>query len=277
MRPADEQEPRPAGTGMSDPTNQPDRFPTPDEAPAAETGETSVPASPAEPGPIARSRSNGRRNGGLLAERVSKLEAAVGELQDTKITEAAVTERVISRLTAMAGEPRRIVTTPGVLLDGEDGDTLALASDPDPAPGTTLAMMSLPDPHPAGPTEPPLPLDPPEQPPSGAVIRPPAPPDPDSRGWFLPQLVSELRLTCKMYFDPRYRISRTAQVLMPFTVLLFVMNYFLFAVWLPIPLIGPILERLVGVLLAIFFYKVMIRELRRYREVLDYLSRYGPR
>lgn len=117
--------------------------------------------------------------------------------------------------------------------------------------------------------------DGPPPPPSGAVLHPPAPPA--QRRWFLAQLWSEFRLAVRMYFDPRYRVSRTAQLLVPVLLAAFVLNYFAFGVWFAIPLLSPILERLVCVLLGVFLYKVMTRELARYHEVLDYLARYGPR
>ena len=122
-----------------------------------------------------------------------------------------------------------------------------------------------------------VPPTPAPEPPSGAVLHPPAPADPAGRRWFLAQLWSELRLATRMYFDPHYRISRTAQLLLPTILALFVVNYFLFGVWFAIPVVSPILERVVCVLLGMFAYKVLARELTRYREVLDYLARYGPR
>lgn len=112
-------------------------------------------------------------------------------------------------------------------------------------------------------------------PPSGAVLHPPA--DPASRQWFLMQLWSEFRLAVRMYFDPRYRVSRTVQFLLPLVLALFVLNYLLFGVWFDIPILSPILERVGGVLLAVFLYKVLTRELVRYRDVLEYLTRYGSR
>lgn len=118
--------------------------------------------------------------------------------------------------------------------------------------------------------------DPVGTPPDGAVLYPPVP-DPGRRKWFFVQLWDEARLAARMYFDPRYRISRTAQFLLPVIFGLFVLNYFLFSTWFALPIISPVLERVGCVLLGIFFYKVMARELGRYREVLEYLTRYGPR
>ena len=116
----------------------------------------------------------------------------------------------------------------------------------------------------------------PDPPPDGAVLHPP-PADAATRKWFVLQLCDEARLAARMYFDPRYRISRTAQFLLPLILGLFALNYFLFAVWFAIPVLSPFLERVGCVLLGVFTYKVMTRELVRYREVLDYLGRFGQR
>jgi hypothetical protein len=117
-------------------------------------------------------------------------------------------------------------------------------------------------------------VDPPA-PPEGAVLHPPVPSDPAARHWFFVQLWTELRLMVRMYFDPHYRVSRTVQFVLPAILVLFVLNYFVFAVWLPVPVISPVLERVGCVLLGVFVYKLMTRELARYRDVLDYLARYG--
>src|SRR4051794_31046470 len=66
-------------------------------------------------------------------------------------------------------------------------------------------------------------------PPRGAVLRPPIPPDPNGRRWFLARLAAELRLAVRMYFDPHYRVSRTAQFMLPVVLGLFALNYFFFS------------------------------------------------
>jgi hypothetical protein len=189
-------------------------------------------------------RANGRR--GALEERVRKLEAAVGELRESVPTEEAVADRVIARLGNMAGAGR-------VLSGPVEAEYIPADAAPPASP-------------------------PPEPAPSGAVLRPPVvPPDPARRTWFLVQLGAELRLMAKMYFDPRYRVSRTAQFAVPAVLGLFALNYFLFAVWFSIAVISPILERVVGVLLGVFLYKVLTREIARYREVLEYMAKHPPR
>lgn len=115
------------------------------------------------------------------------------------------------------------------------------------------------------------------EPPSGAVLHVPPPSTPERRHWFLVQLWTEFVLVLRMYVDPRYRISRTAQLVVPAVFLLFVLNYLFFTMWLTIPVVSPFFERLIDVLLGIFLYKLLARELTRYRDVLDYLSRFGMR
>jgi len=112
-------------------------------------------------------------------------------------------------------------------------------------------------------------------PPEGIILAPPEPPDGGRRGWFFAQLWAEMVLAFKMYVDPRYRVSRTAQMAFPLFAALLVLNYFLFAVWLAYPIISPVAERLLDVVIVVIAYRVLVRELDRYRAVLDYLARYA--
>lgn len=198
-----------------------------------------------------RPRANGRRAADLLEDRVRKLESAVTELQSTQLTEEVVTDRVIARLGEMAGGPRPLSAANGVFLD--DAEEV----------GEALVPVA---------PEPVIP-----KPPSGAVLQPPVPADPTRRKWFLVQLWDEIRLTARMYFDSRYRVSRTAQFAIPAFFVLYLLNYFLFSLWFSIPILSPVLERVVCILLAVFLYKVLARELVRYREAVEYLNTYGYR
>jgi hypothetical protein len=184
-----------------------------------------------------------------LETRVRKLEAAVAEFPPGGVDEIA--DRVIARLSAIAAGPPALHSADRVTVL----DALAIHDD---APHDTPAA------------------DPP--PPKGAVLRPPAPPaDPASRGWFLTRLWAELRLIARMYFDPHYRISRTTQFALPGIALVLIFNYFFFSSWVTIPVVSPVTERLLAVALGVVGYKILMWETARYREVLDYLSRYGPR
>jgi hypothetical protein len=173
-------------------------------------------------------------------ERIHKLETALAE-KSAGITEDSVADRVIAKLITAGAVPEVPNGTERVLV---------LASSPDRIP----------------------------PPPKGAVLHPlEAMADREGRTWFFTQLLLEFRLSLHMYFDPRYRISRTTQFALPGIALLMLFNYFFFTLWLPIAFVSPIAERLVDVILCVIAYKLLIRELGRYRDVLDYLAQYGHR
>jgi hypothetical protein len=117
----------------------------------------------------------------------------------------------------------------------------------------------------------------PPPPPEGAILVPPEPHEAQRRTWLLLDLWMQVRLAVKMYFDPRYRVSRTAQVALPLFAALLALNYFLFSAWFSVPVLSPAVERLLDVVLAVLAYRVLVRELDRYRAVLDYLARYTQR
>jgi hypothetical protein len=139
------------------------------------------------------------------------------------------------------------------------------APDPTPAPeapegatsGTILPLRLLPPP------------------PEGTILAPPESHEPARRGWFFGQLWADVRLAAQMYFDPRYRVSRTAQVAFPLFAALVVFNYFFFSVWFSLTVVSPVAERLLDVALVVLAYRILVRELDRYRAVLDYLAKYA--
>ncbi|MCS6866038.1 MAG: hypothetical protein RMJ56_10210 [Gemmataceae bacterium] len=114
-------------------------------------------------------------------------------------------------------------------------------------------------------------------PPEGTILIPPEPVEPPRRSWFLLQLVTECRLAVQMYFDPRYRLSRLGQIAFPLFFILLGLNYFVFSVWFSMAIVSPVAERLLDMLLAIVAYRILQRELDRYRAVLDYLAHYNNR
>jgi|SRR5262245_46891750 len=117
--------------------------------------------------------------------------------------------------------------------------------------------------------------EPPAVPPNGTILPSPETVDQARRSWIVARLVIELTLVAQMYFDRRYRISRMAKIALPLVIAALVANYFFFNVWLAVPVFSPILERLIIIALTVFTYRVLARELDRYRVVLDYLARYG--
>ncbi len=177
-----------------------------------------------------------------LEDRIRKLEAALAERPIPSSTdEETLAERVMAKMTALI--PLNAVNGAG----GAGGRVLVLDNDGNAIP----------------------------PPPSGAVLRPPEPPsDPAGRRWFFTQLWAEIRLIMTMYLDSRYRVSRLTQIALPLIAILVVANYFLFS-WVSIPLVSLVLERLIVAILGVLTYKILTRETARYREVLEYLARYG--
>jgi hypothetical protein len=188
--------------------------------------------------------------GVALAARVAEIEGRVGRLEtalaERPVDEEAVTDRVIARLTTLASESRTL----------PDGERVVVVD----ARAERRALV---------PTAP--------EPPEGAVLEPPTviPADPGKRRWFFAQVWSEIRLVFRMYFDPRYRVSRTTQLVIPGIGLLLIFNYFLFSVWMSIPVLSPLVERGLAVFFGVVACMVLSRETARYREVLDYLAKYG--
>jgi hypothetical protein len=173
-----------------------------------------------------------------IEERVRKLETAIGEHIPTTLMES-VDHHPLAELPTADELPHALVGSDRVLV---------LASSHDE----------------------PLP------PPKGVVLHPPeAAADPARHTWFLMQLWAELRLAIHMYFDPRYRISRTTQFAIPAIALLVLFNYFVFSSLVSLPIVSQIAERFLDVVICVIGYKLLIRELGRYRGVLEYLGRYG--
>ena len=102
----------------------------------------------------------------------------------------------------------------------------------------------------------------------------PAVPGTDSGVWGPFAILRELRLMVKMYVDPRYRLSRVTQLVAPIAVILMVLNYFVFSFW-SVPILAPIFERVILIVLAVVLYKVLSWEAHRYDAVLRYLATYG--
>ena len=87
------------------------------------------------------------------------------------------------------------------------------------------------------------------------------------RQWLVVDLLREAGATVKMYMDARYRVRRATQLIVPLIVGLLIANYLLFNVF-QVPVLTPILERAIAIVLAILLYKVLMREVARYRQMI---------
>lgn len=168
-----------------------------------------------------------------VAERLARLEAAVAAQGVASVDQLA--DRVLTRLRE---QPTVIPSAlPGGLTAGYDSST----------PG----LVAL----------------------GAATVSPyPGVPGLDGGFWARFAVFRELRLMVRMYFDPRYRLSRLTQLVAPIVLVLVVLNYFFVG---GMPLIGFLVERVVLVVLALVLYKVLVFEAGRYERVLHYLAAYG--
>jgi hypothetical protein len=95
------------------------------------------------------------------------------------------------------------------------------------------------------------------------------PPDTVRRPWLLFDFLREIGLTFRMYMDARYRVRRGTQLMVPLILGLVVANYLFFnQLMVQVPVFTPIIERLITIVLAVLLYKVLSREVARYRRLL---------
>ena len=70
----------------------------------------------------------------------------------------------------------------------------------------------------------------------------------------------------RMFFEVRYHVAWSTRV----TVLILLPLIFTSGWWCPlayVPVLGPVVEKIVDLVLACFVYKALSREARRYREL----------
>lgn len=93
------------------------------------------------------------------------------------------------------------------------------------------------------------------------------------RSWLLVELTRECWSAVRMYFDPRYRVRRSTQLMIPVLLTCLVVTYVFFNYFFTFPVIGPILERLIEIILAVLMYKICSYEIARYRQSLaEYMA-----
>lgn len=79
----------------------------------------------------------------------------------------------------------------------------------------------------------------------------------------------------RMYSDRRYLVSPLGRVGPVALGAAAVGNYFFWSYLLPLPVVAPLVERVVLLGLAAATYAILAREVARYARVLDYLAKYG--
>ena len=92
-----------------------------------------------------------------------------------------------------------------------------------------------------------------------------------SRPWLLMELLRDFGATFRMYLDPRYRVRRATQMMVPLILALFAFNCYFFNLVFSLPFLSSGLEKVFDLVLAFLLYKVIHREIVRYRQVLAQL------
>jgi hypothetical protein len=170
----------------------------------------------------------------ILEERVRRLEELVAALQDTQALEERVAERVAAR--AAPAPDNGVRAKAGLLF--EAGRHLLPAAvgalaEPAAAPAPAAAQPAAPAPRPA---------------------------------WLLFDVYAEARAIARMYLDPRFRLTWQARLLPPALLAAIATSW----VWLPgtsiLPsIISTLIMKVVDLLLAFALFKVLHREVSRYR------------
>ena len=88
-------------------------------------------------------------------------------------------------------------------------------------------------------------------------------------------VIDTLSRLVRMYSDSRYLVSPLGRVGPVALGAAAVANYFFWSYLLPLPVVAPLVERVVLIGLAAGAYAILSREVSRYAKVLDYLAKYG--
>lgn len=197
---------------------------------------TTATADPDLPGPN-HTAAEGHLAEDALHERIRRLEDAIAALQDTRSLEERVLNRVNETVRPRAAE------SAFQRLDGERR----------PTPAPALAPV-------------PLPPLPPIKPLTSGGLR---------SGWSLFELIGEIRTFFRMFFDIRYRVSWFTWLVTVVGLVFVLLSHWVIP-FAYLPLVGPVLDKVVDVFVILFIYKVLSLEAQRYREVLlAYQQAYG--
>jgi hypothetical protein len=174
-----------------------------------------------------------------LEQRVCRLEDAVATLQDTRPLEERIAERVSRRL-------KRGLQRDSASGIQESGNTFSTGRALLPAALELIRENSVGA----------------EQGSSNRFKYFPRP-------WFLFETYAELRTMIRMFLDPRYRATWSARVI-PLALFAMILTSW---IWVPGTAILPtslmtIVDKVIDLLLAFLAFKILVREARRYRELV---------
>jgi hypothetical protein len=224
------------------------------------------------------SESPGRASLQELEERIRKLEAQYAVLQDTKVIEERVVQRINNRLRRKAPvtEIREAISfkeaeAPLPPQQEEPATPMARAlTSEEPAPAPLARPMEVPVAQVA--TAPVAPLSSPNmQIPAPAVA-------PYSRfAWMLTTVwilegLNEVRVMIRMFGDPRYRLGWLNRIIpLVFLGLLIFSDWntltWLFP-WNALPIVGWMINKVILLVMGYISFKILTREARRYQDTI---------
>ena len=241
-----------------------------------------------------------------LEARIRRLEEQYAVLQDPKQMEERVVQRITTRLrrkpvTQIRESPASLDDLPVPSLVKMDDPSPSLAEPDLVAPSAARSRPRLEldsdvappagrDPRPV-PTAIVAPASGNEIAPMATVVpsswnpplasAAPVPPQPEStprsrvswlwRSWFVLDILNELRVMLRMFVDPRYRLTWPGRVV-PLAIMVIIVlseleSLAILFPWNLVPFIGKhVLNKLVQILLTFVMFKVLLREVDRYRE-----------
>lgn len=219
--------------------------------------------------------SPGRASLQELEERIRKLEAQYAVLQDTKVIEERVVQRINNRLRRKAPvtEIREAASLkeaeaplPPPLEEPAMPVARALTAE-EPAPAPLARPMEVPVAKVA--TAPVAPLSSPNIQVPAAV---------QSRfAWLLTtvwifETLNEVRAMVRMFGDPRYRMGWLNRLIPVVFLGLFIFSDWeslkMFFPWNALPMVGWIINKLLLLILGYISFKILFREVRRYQETI---------
>jgi hypothetical protein len=191
-----------------------------------------------------------------LEYRVRRLENTVATLQDTRVLEDRVSERIANRLSRKPGKTTMRERAAVIIDVGRKLLPLA-AEKPDPPPDQPTDSSAGPIPPPASPA--------PEPPPAQSI-------------WFVYDIYSEGMAILRMFIDPHYRMPWRSR-LIPLLLFIAILTSWY---WLPgtgflnefpgLALLARALDKIVDLFLAFFLFKILGREAQRYQKAFPNLA-----
>jgi hypothetical protein len=168
-----------------------------------------------------------------LEQRMHRLEDAVAALQDTRQLEERLVERVVDRL--IRNPPAAREEPPSLVIEAPRAPLL-------PSLGLLRSLAGTP----------------PQAIPAAAPAAQPS--------WLLTDTIAEARAIIRMFFDVRFRVSRSVELLSLGLIIMILTSWY----WLPgtslLPgIVSSLVVKAVDLVLAFVLYKILSREARRYR------------